>query len=81
MLLWFENDGKSRDDKLWKRHLVAKATLPGVYDVTLGDFDSDLDVVMALGMLAAADVKLTLQVAWYDNVGKNAKGLHHLSVR
>lgn len=45
-LAWFRNPGKAASGS-WSRHPIATKTLPGAYDVALGDFDGDgrLDAV------------------------------------
>ena len=45
-LAWFRNPGKAASGS-WSRHPIATNTLPGAYDVALGDFDGDgrLDAV------------------------------------
>ena len=63
-LLWYENSGKPRDDRVWKRHLITEATIPGAYDVALADFDGDghLDV-------AASTWRLSNEFDWFQNSG------------
>jgi len=67
-LLWFENNGKATDGKLWRRHVIT-TELPGAYDVALADFNQDgrLDV-------AASSWVLGNQFAWFENDGTPADG-------
>src|SRR5215471_13386677 len=64
-VVWFRNPGKPFD-KPWERHVIAKGTLPGAYDVALGDFDGDgrLDV-------AASSWVRGNKFVWYRNPGKD----------
>ena len=69
-LLWFENNGKPTAG-LWKRHVIT-IDLPGAYDVTLADFDSDGDLDVA-----ASSWNLGNQFAWFENDGTPADGEWH----
>lgn len=63
-LLWFENSGDPRNGELWSRHVITQGTLPGVYDVTLGDFDGDSDLDCAASSYSRGNL-----FAWYENHG------------
>jgi hypothetical protein len=73
LVVWFENPGKP--GLPWRRHVIdAGSACPTHGHLVDMDGDGDLDVVMALGMLAPAGQAGTHQVVWYENVGKPGKG-------
>jgi len=61
---WFENDGTPKDEKPWRLHMVARGSLPGAYDVAMGDIDGD-------GNLDAATTSWRLgnQFSWFQHPG------------
>ncbi len=63
-IVWFQNPGKPATLP-WKRHIIVSGSLPGAYDVALGDFDGD-------GRLDAAASSWTRgnRFVWYRNPGK-----------
>jgi antibiotic biosynthesis monooxygenase (ABM) superfamily enzyme len=74
LVAWFENPGDPTK-KAWKKHVIDdKSPRPTHGHVVDMDGDGDLDVVMALGFLAAAGQADTHQVVWYENVGKPGDG-------
>ena len=66
-VLWFENSGSPTDGTPWKRHVVT-TSLPGAYDVALGDFNGDgrLDV-------AGSSWIPGNQFAWFENNGPSVR--------
>lgn len=75
LVLWYENPGKPTNDP-WKRHVIDDQCVQPTHGHAVDlDGDGDMDVVMALGMLAPAGTKNSHQVVWYENVGKPGKGL------
>jgi FG-GAP-like repeat len=66
-IVWFRNNGTPRDDKPWKKYILAK-DFPRAYDVTVADFDGDghLDV--------AASAWVGNQFAVFRNDGKPLEG-------
>jgi hypothetical protein len=72
-IAWYENPGPG--DKAWIKHVVDDRSPRPIHGHAVDmDGDGDLDVVMALGMLAGPTEKETHQVVWYENVGKPGKG-------
>jgi hypothetical protein len=68
---WYERT----DQGPWRRHEIdAKSPQPVHGQPTDLDGDGDVDVVMALGMLAKEGQADTNQVVWYENVGRPGKG-------
>lgn len=63
-LVWFQNPGKPAQ-QTWTRRNIIQGTLPGAYDVVLGDFDGDgkLDV-------AASSWTRGSRFMWYRNPGE-----------
>jgi hypothetical protein len=73
LVVWFENPGKP--GKPWTQHVIDRDSLCPTHGHLVDmDGDGDLDVVMAIGMLAAPGKANTHQVVWYENVGKPGKG-------
>jgi hypothetical protein len=73
VVAWFENPGKP--GKPWRQHVIDRdSPCPTHGHLVDMDGDGDLDVVMALGMLAGTGQANTHQVVWYENVGKPGKG-------
>jgi hypothetical protein len=73
LVVWYENPGKP--GLPWRKHVIDKdSPCPTHGHLVDMDGDGDLDVVMALGMLAGPGRADTNQVVWYENVGKPGKG-------
>ncbi|MDA1049471.1 MAG: VCBS repeat-containing protein [Planctomycetota bacterium] len=67
LVVWYENPGDPRI-MLWKRHVIdAKSADPGHGMPADIDGDSDLDVVMALGMDSHDQQIGTREIVWYEN--------------
>jgi hypothetical protein len=74
LVVWYENPGDPRVQP-WKRHVIDARSEQPVHGHPVDlDGDGDLDVVMALGMIAAPGTPNTRQIVWYENVGKPGKG-------
>jgi hypothetical protein len=74
LVVWYENPGKPATMP-WKKHVIDAKSPEPTHGMPVDlDGDGDLDVVMALGMLAAATTADTRQIVWYENVGKPGKG-------
>jgi hypothetical protein len=73
LVVWFENPGKV--GRPWRQHVIDKeSACPTHGHLVDMDGDGDLDVVLAVGMLARPGQANTHQVVWYENVGKPGKG-------
>lgn len=73
LIVWYENPGKPATGP-WKKHVIDDKSPRPIHGHAIDfDKDGDIDVVMALGMLAK-DEKETNQVVWYENVGKKGQG-------
>ncbi len=74
LTVWYENPGDPRS-KPWTRHVIdAKSPQPTHGMPADIDRDGDLDVVMALGMIAAAGQTGTREIVWYENAGPGKGG-------
>lgn len=74
LVVWYENPGKPAS-RPWKKHVIDSESLQPTHGHAVDmDGDGDMDVVMALGMLAPAGAKNSHQIVWYENVGKPGKG-------
>lgn len=70
---WY--DQGSAASQPWKRHVIDDKSPQPVHGQPIDlDGDGDMDVVMALGMLATPGQEDTNQVVWYENVGRPGKG-------
>lgn len=75
LILWYENPGKPATTP-WKRHVIDDQGVHPTHGHPVDlDGDGDLDVVMAVGMLAPPGTKNSHQIVWYENVGQPGKGL------
>jgi hypothetical protein len=75
LTVWYENTGRSSNKNRWPRHVIDDRSPQPTHGQPVDlDGDGDLDVLMALGMLAAPGEAGTNQIAWYENVGKPGKG-------
>jgi hypothetical protein len=75
LVVWYENPGKAGG--AWKKHVIDNRSPRPIHGHPVDlDGDGDLDVVMALGMVAPAGQKDTHQVVWYENLGSPGKGTH-----
>jgi hypothetical protein len=73
-VVWYENPGDPRA-KPWARHVIDGKSPQPTHGMPADiDHDGDLDVVMALGMIAAATDTGTREIVWYENVGRQGKG-------
>ncbi len=74
---WYERTADAA--ATWKRHVIDERSPQPVHGQPVDlDGDGDMDVVMALGMLAAAGQPETNAVVWYENLGKGAQWKKHL---
>src|SRR5262249_26774150 len=65
LVVWYENPGKPTTQP-WKKHIIDDQSPRPIHGMPVDlDGDGDLDVVMALGMLAPIGTKETNQVVWY----------------
>jgi hypothetical protein len=75
LVLWYENPGRPATGP-WKRHVIDDQAIHPTHGHPVDlDGDGDIDVVMAVGMLAPPGTKNSHQIVWYENVGKPGKGL------
>src|SRR5262249_44727198 len=74
LTVWYENPGKPATQP-WKKHVIDDRPPRPIHGHAVDlDGDGDMDVVMALGMIAPAGAKDTHQIVWYENVGKPGNG-------
>lgn len=70
---WYERTNDPNEP--WRRHVIDDQSPQPVHGEPCDlDGDGDLDVVMALGMLANIDQPDTNRVVWYENVGRPGLG-------
>src|SRR5205807_10566306 len=70
LVVWYENPGKPATGP-WKKHVIDAKSAEPCHGMPVDlDCDGDLDVVMALGMIAPSGMADTRQIVWYENVGK-----------
>lgn len=70
---WYENPGKV--GARWTKHVIDDKALRASHGHAVDlDGDGDLDVLMALGLLADPKARGTNEIVWYENVGKPGKG-------
>jgi hypothetical protein len=73
LVVWYANPGNPRTQP-WQRRVIDAASPQPCHGMPADlDGDGDLDVVMALGMIADQGDD-TRQIVWYENVGKAGKG-------
>lgn len=73
LVVWYENPGKFPG--AWKKHVIDDKSAEPAHGMPVDlDGDGDLDVVMALGMIAKPGTPETRQFVWYENIGKPGRG-------
>ena len=74
-IAWYENPGRPATQP-WKKHVVDEQSRAPIHGHAMDvDGDSDLDVVMAFGMMTNLIPEARHEVAWFENVGQPGKGL------